>query len=101
MTFLKAIYAWGLIGHSRQVRGSRKEKSRTCLTKKIFVRLYSVLVRPHLEKAIQANCLYLKMDIYHLERIQQAATSWVKGLRDLNYEEKPRALKLQSLEKEG
>ncbi len=58
-----------------------------------------MLVRPHLEKAIQANCPYLKVDIYHLERIQRAATRWVKGLRDLNYEEKLRALKLQSLEK--
>ncbi len=38
-------------------------------------------------------------DIYHLERIQRAATRWVKGLRDLSYEERLRVLKLQSLEK--
>ncbi len=67
--------------------------------KEIFVRLYSALVRPHLEYAIQANCPYLKMDIYHLGRIQRAATRRVKSLRDLNYEEKLKPLKLQSLEK--
>ncbi len=30
-----------------------------------------------------------------------AATRWVKGLRGLNYEERLKALKLQSLEKDG
>ncbi len=52
-----------------------------------------------LKYAIQANCLYLKKDICHLEKIQRAATTWVKGLRDLSYEERLRELKLQSLEK--
>ncbi len=73
----------------------------TCLTKEIFVPLYSALVRPHLEYAIQANCPYLKQDIYHLERIQRAATRRVKCLRGLNYEDRLEELKLQSLEKEG
>ncbi len=45
------------------------KRSFTCLTKDIFVPLYSALVRPHLEYAIQANCPYLKKDINHLERI--------------------------------
>ncbi len=75
------------------------KKSFTCLTKEIFVPLYSALVRPHLEYAMQANCLYLKKDINHLERIQRAATRWVKGLRGLTYEERLQALKLQALVK--
>ncbi len=65
----------------------------TCLTKETFVPLYSALVRPHLEHAIQANCPYLKKDIYHLERIQRLATRWVKGLRDLSYEEEKRRIR--------
>ncbi len=56
-------------------------------------------MRPHLAYAIQANFPCLKKDIYHLERIQRVATRWVKGLRDLNYEDRPKELKLQSLEK--
>ncbi len=60
----------------------------TCLSKGIFLPLYRALVRPHLEHATEANCPYLKKDIYHLERIQRAATRWVKGLRDLSYEER-------------
>ncbi len=37
--------------------------------------------------------------MFHLERIQRVATRWVKGIRDLNYGEGLKALKLQSLEK--
>ncbi len=58
------------------------KRSFTCLTKEIIVPLYRTLVRPHLGYAIQANFPYLKKDTYHLERIQRAATMWVKGLRD-------------------
>ncbi len=75
------------------------KRSITCLTKKIFVPLYSALVRPHLEYAIRANCPYLKKDINHLERIQRAATRWVKGSWGLTYEERLQALKLQPLGK--
>ncbi len=59
------------------------KKSLTSLTNVIFVHLCSVLVRPHLEYAIQAKCPYL-------ERIQKAATRWVKGL---TYEERLKVLK--------
>ncbi len=64
-----------------------------------MVSLYSALVLPHPEYAMQANCPYLKRNIYHLERIQRAATRWVKGLRGLTYEELLQALKLQPLGK--
>ncbi len=75
------------------------KRSFACLTKEVFAPLYSALVRPHLEYAIQANCPYLKKDINHLERTQRAATRWVKGLRGLTYEERLQALKLQPLGK--
>ncbi len=48
---------------------------------------------------MQANCPYLKKDINRLERIQRAATRWVKGFRGLTYEERLQALKLQPLGK--
>ncbi len=54
----------------------------------------SALVRPNLEYAI-----YLKKDINHLERIQRAATRWVKGLRGLTYEEWLKVLKVPPLKK--
>ncbi len=71
----------------------------TCLINEIFVPLYSSLVRPHLEYAIKSNCPYLQKDLNHLEKIQRAATRWVKGLRGLTYEERLQALKLQPLRK--
>ncbi len=37
--------------------------------------------------------------MHHLERIQWAATRWVKGFRGLTYEERLQALKLQPLGK--
>ncbi len=42
---------------------------------------------------------YIKKDVDHIERVQRTATRWVKGLKSLNCEERPNALKLQSLEK--
>ncbi len=69
------------------------------MTNEIFVPLHSALVRPHLEYAIQATYPYLKKDINHQEKIQRAATRWVRGLRGLTYEERLKALKLQPLEK--
>ncbi len=81
--------------------GSRKicllMKARVILSAD-YNKIYA-LVRPHLEYVIQANCPYLKKDINHLERIQRAATRWVKDLRGLTYEERLKALKLQLLEK--
>ncbi len=45
------------------------KRSLTCLTEEIFVPLYSVLVRLHLEYAIQANCPYLKNVIEEEEKL--------------------------------
>ncbi len=76
------------------------KKSLTCLTKEILLPVYSVLMQPHLENAIQPNCPYLKKDINHLERTQRAAAKWMRGLRGLIYEERLKTLKPQFLVKE-
>ncbi len=58
------------------------------------------LVSPHPHRiAVVVISGNLKKDKYHLERMQRAATRLMKGLRDLYYEERLKALKLQSLEK--
>ncbi len=62
------------------------------LTNEIFVPLYDALVRPHPEYAVQENCPHVKRGISHLERIQWTAAMWVKRLRDLNQEERLKAL---------
>ncbi len=72
-------------------------RSFVTLTPEIFIPLYSTLVRPHLEYAIQASSPYLKKDIDHLERLQWLATRMVKGCRGLSYEDKPEKLGLFSL----
>ncbi len=58
------------------------------LTPDIFIPLYSTLVRPHLEYAIQASSPYLRKDVDHLKRLQRLATRMVKGCRGLSYEER-------------
>ena len=47
-----------------------------------------LLVRPHLEYAIQAWCPYLGMDIEALEEVQRRASKIPKELYGLDYEER-------------
>ncbi len=51
-------------------------------------------MRLHLDYAIQAKCPYLKGDIHYLEKNYIAATTWMKSLRGLIYEERLQILKL-------
>ncbi len=64
---------------------------------KLLIPIYSTLVRPHLEYAIQASSPYLKKDIDHLECLQRLATRMVKGCWGLFYEERLGTLSLFSL----
>ncbi len=52
----------------------------------LCIPLYSALVRPHLEYAIQTSSPYFKKDIAHLERLQRLATRVVNSCRGLSYE---------------
>ena len=66
-------------------------------TPTIFTILYSTLIRPHLEYAIQAWSPYLAKDVECLKRIQRAATRMIKGFRHLSYKDRLQRLDLFSL----
>ena len=53
---------------------------------RIFVRLYKIYVRPHLEYCIAAWRPSKKKEISRLERVQRRATKLVPQLRYMNYE---------------
>ena len=64
----------------------------------MFLQLYKVYVRPHLEYCQQACSPYMVKDINLIEGVQRRATKLVKCIEDLSYEERLKDLKLYSLE---
>ena len=62
-----------------------------------FLRLYTALVRTHLEFANVVWHPYLRKDIDSLERVQMRATKLVSNLKDLPYELRLKELKLPLL----
>ncbi len=78
---------------ANKVRGilSFIKRSFTCLTKEIFVPLYSALLRPHLEYANQANYPFPKQG--HIPP-RKNTTGWVKFLRDISYVDRLKRIKI-------
>ena len=62
-----------------------------------FTRLFTALVRPHLEYAQAVWSPYWERDIEVLENVQRRATKQVNGIQEKDYAERLRALKLPSL----
>ena len=68
------------------------------LGKNIVLRLYKMLVRPHLEYSVQAWNPYFEKDKFILEQVQHRATKLIKNIKDLPYEDRLDVLGLTTLE---
>ncbi len=62
-----------------------------------FDKLHGTFIRPHLEYSFQAWRSCLRKDIKLLEDVQRRSTKLVKGLQDIEYEERAQLLNLDSL----
>ena len=60
----------------------------------IMLRLYTSLIRPHLEYANPVWSPRYKKDISNIENVQKRATKLIPTLRELPYKERLKALKL-------
>ena len=69
----------------------------TCLYEETFLLLYKALVRPHLEYANALWSPYKIKDITAIENVQRRATKLVPSLKNLEYEDRLRKLKIPIL----
>ena len=67
------------------------------LIRRFFLSLYKTLVQPILEYGNLVWGPNYKEDIYKVENTQQKATRMVNSIRNFEYEEQLKVLKLQSL----
>ena len=65
-----------------------------CLDEKMFVYLYKALVRHHLEYSHAVWSPYMQYNIDLVEKVQRRATKQVPSLKDLEYENRLKKLKL-------
>merc|ERR1711872_845753 len=87
----------GIVARANRMIGLIKI-SFECMDENMFLNLYNTLIRPLLEYCVQAWSPYLQKDITLLENVQRRATKLVRRLKDKEYEERLRELKLTKLE---
>jgi len=68
------------------------------LTEDLVATLFKVMIRPRLEYAVQVWSPCLKGCIDELEKVQRRVTKLPRNLKDLDYEERLKRLKLQNLQ---
>ncbi len=85
-------------GKAKRMLGFIK-RNFSCKNKDIMLPLYSSVVRPLLEYAVQFWSPHLGKDIAKLEAVQRRATKMIPSLRIKSYEERLARLNLFSLEK--
>ncbi len=66
------------------------------VTPTLYDTLYGAFIRPHLEYSFQAWQLRLKKDVKLLEDVHGRSTKLVKGLHDIEYDERTQLLNFDS-----
>ncbi len=62
------------------------------ITPTVFDKLYGTFMRPHLEYSFQAWRSWLKKAITLLKEVQRRSTKFVKGLQDIENDERAKLL---------
>ena len=87
LAYAKASKALGLISRTISFKSAS-----------VLLKLYKLLVRPHLEYCVSAWLPYYEKDKFLLERIQHRFMRMIPGLKKLPYDERIRQLGLWTLE---
>ncbi|MCP3875986.1 MAG: reverse transcriptase family protein [Desulfobacteraceae bacterium] len=85
-----------VVNKAHSIMGSIRRAFRY-LDCEIFLKMYKGLVRPHLEYAVQVWHPYLKKDIKKVEAVQRRATSQIQNLKNMDYKDRLKKLKLPTL----